>query len=73
VIFFQSPDSYEKLNRVQSSAERRSSAGGILRNQFGATPCSVIEREPEQRLSTHLSGRSTLDGGATPSLVPVNP
>jgi hypothetical protein len=42
-------------------------------DEVGATPCSVIEREPERRCSTHLSGRSTPEGGATPPLVPVNP
>jgi hypothetical protein len=43
------------------------------RTNSGQVPCSVIDREPERRFSTHLSGRSTPDGGATPLLVPVNP
>jgi hypothetical protein len=47
--------------------------GGFCADEIGARPCSVIEREPERRFSTHLSGRSTPEGGATPSLLPVNP
>ena len=47
--------------------------GACTRTNSGEVPCSVIDREPERRYSTHLSGRSTPDGGATPTLVPVNP
>jgi hypothetical protein len=50
-----------------------SSARGFCVDEVEARPCSVIEREPERRCSTHLSGRLTPEGGATPALVPVNP
>ena len=75
VTFFQSPDSCEKLKLVKSLAEWRClhPPEAFARTNSGPEPCSVIDREPERRYSTHLSGRSTPDGGATPILVPVNP
>jgi hypothetical protein len=44
----------------------------FVRANSGQVPCSVIDREPERRFSTHPSGRSTPDGGATHPFVPVN-